>query len=210
VQGHRNANIFDNVDGWKREVASWIENEGLTVAAERRESRQMIQPFFFNSYATSDGVVAIGAVGKMGAALCELFDTVDPRTLPGWSERTDKMAAFLETHGILKGAIGAIPTGAVIKRLEAAGIPVAPFRFIEEVMTDPASYEAGLIYDEVHPKVGPMTMPAAPISMSGADYYARQGTPALGEHTDDILRELGYDESTIDRLVADGIVRRCD
>jgi crotonobetainyl-CoA:carnitine CoA-transferase CaiB-like acyl-CoA transferase len=46
--------------------------------------------------------------------------------------------------------------------------------------------------------------------LSGTDYRARDDIAEHGEHTDQLLAELGYDEQTIERLVADGIVSRRD
>ncbi len=53
-------------------------------------------------------------------------------------------------------------------------------------------------------------MPPAPVGFSGARYEANETTPAIGEHTDEILRGLGYDDEMIERLINDGIVRRAD
>jgi crotonobetainyl-CoA:carnitine CoA-transferase CaiB-like acyl-CoA transferase len=67
---------------------------------------------------------------------------------------------------------------------------------------------AGLLQSFDHPRLGPTVMPAPPVTFSAVEYTAAEDTARFGANTDELLRGLGDDEETIDRLVADGIVAR--
>ncbi|MCP3937070.1 MAG: hypothetical protein GY708_17075 [Actinomycetia bacterium] len=208
VLQHRTANHFEGIDDWKTEIDNLVHTEGLSAARDLRERLAADQPFFFNSYPTSDGVVGIGAVGTMAAQLCDEFGVSDPRTEPEWKQKGNRRRLFDEARAALARALATLTSDEIVDRLVARGIPAAPFRFVEQAMFDPDARAAGLIHEWQHPTLGKIVMPAAPVSFSGSHYEAAGATPALGEHTDEILRRLGYDEITIDRLVADGIVWR--
>ncbi len=208
VLQHRHANVFEGVDDWKHEVPGWVEEFGLEGALEQRRSHELDQPFFFMSYETSDGVVGIGAVGAMASTLCHEFGVDDPRSLPEWADRPRRPELFATTKRELRAALADLTSDDVVARLVAHGIPASRFRLLEEVLFDPDAEAGGFLHQWTHPTLGDVRMPAAPVSFSGATYAARDSTPALGEHTDEVLRDLGYDDDTIDRLVADGVIRR--
>lgn len=208
VLQHRHANVFEGVDAWKGEVSDLVEQSGLHGALERRRAHDLDQPYFFMSYETSDGVVGVGAVGAMARTLCEEFGVDDPRSLPEWSDRPQRAKLFARTKQELRDVFAGLPSDTIVERLVAHGIPAARFRLLEEVLFDPDAEAGGLLHLWSHPTLGAVRMPSAPLEFSGADYAARDSTPALGAHTDEVLRDLGYDDATIDRLVADGIVRR--
>jgi formyl-CoA transferase len=56
-----------------------------------------------------------------------------------------------------------------------------------------------------HSVLGPLRMPAPPMRMSGTPAGSKLPPPALGEHGPGILREMGYSEGEVERLVADGV-----
>lgn len=210
VLQHRNANVFEGIDAWKSEVGGWVDEGGLGAALEQRAAHNTVDPFFFTSYSTADGVIGVGAVGTMAATMCEAFGIVDPRSKPEWSDRSQRQQLFDQTKADLAEIFAGLTAAHIEERLVALGIPASRFRLLEEVMYDPEAEAGGLIHSWRHPTLGEVRMPSAPVGFSGADYEANEATPALGEHTDEILRDLGYDVATIQRLIADGIVRRAD
>ncbi len=208
---HRSANLFDATDEWKRDLAERRHGgESLTNLQNERARRAAPEVFFMSTYPTLDGAVSIGATGSMGARLCRLFGTEDPRTLPAWSDRESRPAALAATRSLLAERLVAMPTTEVMELLLDNDIPASPIRLVEEVLTDPDARAADLVYDGTDPRLGDYIMPSAPIALSGTAYRARPGIAAHGEHTDELLAELGYDAATIERLVADGIVARAD
>lgn len=205
---HRSANVFEGIDAWKADVAGWVDELGLVGALAKRSEQNLLDTFFFTSYPTADGVVGVGAVGAMTAVLCEEFGVPDPRALPEWSDHSRRVGLFDDARTALTTAFAALPSNEIVDRLQVHGIPVSRFRLLEEVMFDPEAEAGDLLHVWQHPTLGEVRMPSAPVGFSGAEYRARDSTPALGEHTDEVLRDLGYDEVMIERLVADGIVHR--
>ncbi len=208
VLQHRNANVFEGIDDWKADVTGWVDELGLEGALAKRTEQGALDTFFFTSYATADGVVGVGAVGAMTAVLCEEFGVSDPRALPEWADRPRRVGLFDDARVALTMAFAALGSDEIVERLQAHGIPASRFRLLEEVMFDPDAEAGDLLHIWQHPTLGAVRMPSAPVSFSNAEYHARDSSPALGEHTDNVLRDLGYDDATIERLVSDGIVRR--
>lgn len=208
---HRSASLFDEADGWKRDLAERRQaGHPLTELLVDRAHRTAPAVFYFSSYETSDGLVSVGATGAMGQRFCAMFDSIDPRTTDAWADRDQRQVLLAETRASIARSIASYTSGQVMTMLNDAGIPCAPVRLLEEMLVDPDAHAAGLLYEGEHARFGRYTMPAPPVSFSGATYRARPEVAAHGEHTDDVLAELGYDQATIDRLVADGIVARAD
>jgi crotonobetainyl-CoA:carnitine CoA-transferase CaiB-like acyl-CoA transferase len=114
------------------------------------------------------------------------------------------VAARRTNHGLLDGLveelIGASPAEDWFARLDAAGLPYGRVRPIGEVVEHPQLVERGL-FAEADSPVGPLPIVRFPLGSR-----QRSRVPALGEHTDDVLAELGYDETEIGVLHARGAV----
>ncbi|MGH1489532.1 MAG: CaiB/BaiF CoA transferase family protein [Acidimicrobiales bacterium] len=209
---HRRANRFDDLDGWHRELQQQLDGNGndaeqpdLDELAAWRDDQIGTAPFFYNCYAVSDGEVAVGAVAANGPRLLEIagLDPADleaPARFAGMTvnETTDLVAAHLSSQ----------KADDLVERLRALGVPTSRIYFLEEAMANPDLHEAELFQTFDHPRLGRTVMPAPPVRFSAVDYSAGVDTPRFGEHTDQVLAGLGYDQEIIDRLVADGIVSR--
>lgn len=217
---HRRANRFDRFDAWHDDLAARVagaeseaDHDGssgsdrpdIDEVTAWREERIGTAPYFYNCYAVADGEVAVGAVAANGAHLLTVAG-LDPAELEGPTNLAGMTVA--ETTDLVAAALVDRRADALVEELRAAGVPSARVRFLEEAMVDPDLLAAGLLQRFDHPRLGPTTMPAPPVAFSGGGYHPGSNTPALGEHTDQVLRRLGYDDDVIERLVADGIVAR--
>jgi crotonobetainyl-CoA:carnitine CoA-transferase CaiB-like acyl-CoA transferase len=88
------------------------------------------------------------------------------------------------------------------------GLMFCPVRHIREVKKDPQALANDYMKPFMHPRLGEIMLPGFPVSFSACRTETRRAAPAMGEHTDEILKELGYTADDIQALKQDGIVRQ--
>jgi crotonobetainyl-CoA:carnitine CoA-transferase CaiB-like acyl-CoA transferase len=90
--------------------------------------------------------------------------------------------------------------------LMEAGVPCSKMNNIKEVFEDPHMIDRGITVDVEHPVMGKMKAVRNPVLFSEESPSIRKHAPSLGEHSAEILEELGYKNEDITQLAASGIV----
>ncbi|OLC13247.1 MAG: formyl-CoA transferase [Candidatus Rokubacteria bacterium 13_1_40CM_69_27] len=158
-------------------------------------------------FTTADGHINIAASGQvMYRRLCEAIGAKhlldDPRfkTLADRSKNRKAMNEELNTVLVQKTSAEWIDT------LNRAGVPSGPIYNIQQVFEDPQVQHLGLAQPVRHPERGEMKVQGLPATLSRTPGAIRQPAPAHGQHTDEILRELGYTPAEIADLRRDSVV----
>lgn len=99
-----------------------------------------------------------------------------------------------------------MPVETLLERLTAAKVPAGPVRDMRQVFESPQARHMGLAQEMQHPAAGAIRVVDTPLKLSETPAMLRRHPPSLGEHTDEVLRELGYDDEAIARLRAEGAV----
>ena len=92
----------------------------------------------------------------------------------------------------------------IARRLDAADLVWSAVQTPAEVAADPQAAAAGAFIDVEDGQGGTFRSPAAPARFPGADATVRPRAPKLGEHTREVLAELGYGETAIDAMLVAG------
>lgn len=162
-------------------------------------------------FATSDGYVCAMAytdkhwqsffrfTGREDLAADQRFATLDSRT-----QHIDEL--LREAQAIYRTR----STAEWVEILDEIDIPVMPLNTLDTIMDDPHLADVGFFETVEHPTSGAIvTMPRAG-TWSKTPTEFRRHAPRLGEHSAELLRELGYDEATIESLRAAGILVTAD
>ena len=94
----------------------------------------------------------------------------------------------------------------LMEKLEQTGLPFAPISKPEDLFEDPHLNESGGLLDIDLPQGGQTKLPALPIQMKGNRFGVEHQVPKLGEHTREVLKELGFDEVLINQMVEELVV----
>ncbi len=106
----------------------------------------------------------------------------------------------------VEAIVRARPASFWTSELEAAGVPCGPINSIAQALLDPQIVARGLQHVLPHAAAGRVPLIGSPIHCNGAPCRAERAPPRLGEHTDEVLRELaGVSDSELERLRADGV-----
>jgi crotonobetainyl-CoA:carnitine CoA-transferase CaiB-like acyl-CoA transferase len=111
-----------------------------------------------------------------------------------------------ELVGAMDAAIGAMPFDEIAARLDEADITWAPVQTPRELLDDPQALAAGCFVDIPDGEGGSHQSPASPARFPGARDSPRGPAPRKGQHTDEVLAELGYDAGQIAALREAGAV----
>ncbi|KNZ31092.1 MAG: CoA-transferase [Methylibium sp. NZG] len=90
--------------------------------------------------------------------------------------------------------------------LEAAKVPCGPINDLAEVFADPQVRARGMTAEMPHPLAGTVRVVASPIRLSATPVQYRRAPPLMGQHTDEVLADLGLDAAAVASLRASGAV----
>ena len=93
-----------------------------------------------------------------------------------------------------------------VRELEPVDICFGPVNDVAEALADPQLHARGMVLEEEHPQFGRVRTIGSPIKLSATPPAMRRPPHAFGEHTDEILGELGYDAGAIKGLHDEGAV----
>ena len=94
----------------------------------------------------------------------------------------------------------------LMEKLEQTGLPFAPISKPEDLFEDPHLNDSGGLLDIDLPQGGQTKLPALPIQMQGNRFGVKHQVPKLGEHTREVLQELGFDDVSIDQMIEASLV----
>ena len=151
----------------------------------------------YGVFPTADGWIAVAVAPNVR----DVFYAVIGR--PELEEQYPQLRYSTEEKKVLFPVIGdalaAQSTSAWCEVFDAAGVRCTPVRGQDEVMADPGVWANGYL-TEVDGPNGPVTVVTAPVQFSETPACPPSTAPELGEHTEEILLELGYDTESVARL----------
>jgi formyl-CoA transferase len=153
-------------------------------------------------FKTRDGHMNIAASGhRIWLRFCnaigapELAEHPDYKTAALRSEHRDRLHVEIEQR------LASRDTAGWVALLNEAGVPSGPINSIDEAFADPQVQQLGIVQ-----KVGDVAYLGQPVTLSRTPSHVVAHPPAPGEHTAEVLRELGLGDAEIERLQSQGIV----
>src|SRR5579871_1059121 len=157
-------------------------------------------------YQTADGYISAAVqTDREWAALTRALDRPEWLEDPRFKTPALRQKHINERLAMTQDVLRTRPAAEWLERLTAAGVPCAPVLTRSRMIQHPQVIANGIVVETDHPGAGRLRQARPAARCSGTPTTMRRGGPALGEHTDEILTELGYSETDITALRAEGV-----
>ena len=164
----------------------------------------------FQAFETDDGHIVVALLTDDAAAWTRFCNAVGLPMLaddPRFADNRLRTANHGDLEPPLAERFRTQTTDAWLERLQDAGIPCAPVNTVSQVAADPQVAHRGMIREIPHATLGSWRVANTPFRFSASEAGAQGASPALGEHTDTVLRgDLGLSAREIEELREKGVI----
>jgi crotonobetainyl-CoA:carnitine CoA-transferase CaiB-like acyl-CoA transferase len=162
----------------------------------------------YQAYKTRDGYVTVGANNdKLWRNFCTMV-CGKPEWLsdPRFAVTSARLKNIDALEQEIEAVLTAQPTAYWVEKLDAAEVPGGPVFGYDQIMHDPHIKARNMVVDIDHPVIGRMKTIGLPIKSTGELTAIRKPAPWLGQHSAEVLRDLGYARAEIDALFSEGVI----
>lgn len=156
-----------------------------------------------------DGWVCVALLlysDRIWNAFCDLLNRDDLRERKKYQTASGRLDDATKLTKLLEAWLVEHSTEEAVETLNDHGIPAAPHHTIDEAAEMDHLHYRDTFVDVDHPRFGSVTLTASPLSIEGESPGVRRHAPFLGEHSREVLIELGYDEADLARLEREGVL----
>ena len=208
-RGMRHTQIIDKFAKMRlREEIPGSTREVEVPDCYHRPSDRQVFPYY-RIYQTQDGFLSIAALtAKQRMSLNQVLGVEDKFAYLDLGNGNDETYFYQkEVMKKVEEVLGEKPTDHWIKILEDAGVPCGHVNYSVTLFQDPHAIDQNMVWSLDNPVSGPYKMIGNPIHFTKTPIKPSKGAPALGEHTVEILKEIGYSDEKIQELKAQKVVR---
>jgi crotonobetainyl-CoA:carnitine CoA-transferase CaiB-like acyl-CoA transferase len=162
----------------------------------------------YQAFRTADGHIVLGATNvKLWTALLAVIGAPELAQDPRFLTVGDRMANLPALVEELERRFVARPSADWLAALDEAGVPAGPIRNVMQMHADPHTLARAMVVEVEHPRAGTVKTLGHPLKFSRTPAKIAAAAPLLGQHTAEVLHELGYADSEIEALAAAGAVQ---
>lgn len=164
----------------------------------------------FQAFETKDGYIVVALVGgerNQWALFCSALGCIDLIDDPRFQTSWDRTVHYDELIPILTRAFKGKTTEEWVGELEEVNVPCGPVNTIDKVAQDPQVLVRNMIVEIPYPQVGEVKVTNTPIKLSRSQCQVSKPAPELGEHAQEVLRNLlGLTQQEIEGLRKDRVI----
>ena len=162
----------------------------------------------YQAFPTADGHFILGCANDgLWRRLCPAISRPELADDPRFSTNAQRVQHRTELISMLTELFLTRNTAEWVETISQAGVPCGPINQVSDVVNDPQVQAREMIVPLNHPRVADLRVPGSPLKLTETPATVRRHPPDLGEHTEEVLAELGYNSQEIDELKREGVIR---
>jgi len=165
----------------------------------------------YQAFPTADGWITVGAANQANwLRLVEVIEAPELLKDERFLENSDRMAHLDDLSEILENYFRRRTASDWLSRFAKAGLPAGPIYNIKEVLGEQQTKARAMLIDVPHRTLGSTKAIGAQVKFSRTPAAVLRGAPILGEHTREILAQIGFTAEEIEELKSEGVVKTAE
>ena len=162
----------------------------------------------YQAFKAKDDYLMVGAGNeRLWKMFCEVIGAPEWADDPRFSSNAKRVEHREELVRMIEARLQGRTRDEWVDAFGAAGLPTGPINNVGDVFHDPQVLHRGMVQEIVHPTAGRVRLVGVPVKFSETPGEITSPPPLLGQHTDEVLRDLlGLTSAEIERLRKDGVL----